>query len=85
MNISIYQHVIPLMHTIKRNRSHLKIQELTSTMSVASGVPIIAICYFYGQLYGYTPELQDQINNLIKFYNYGKVTGYEEILPEVSE
>ena len=43
--------------------------------SVSSGCPIIAVSYYYGEIYGFTPELLRKISDLCSFYKVSQVIG----------
>ena len=49
--------------------------ELIGEMSAATFVPIIAVCYFIGELKGFTPELDAKIKRLMKFYHIDNISG----------
>lgn len=40
----------------------------TSVVAVATSVPIIVVVHYYGQLYGFTQEVNDKLESLRKFY-----------------
>lgn len=44
-------------------------------VALASGVPIIIVCYYVGELYGFTDELNQKIDRLKKFYTVDNVLG----------
>ena len=46
-----------------------------SEASVATGCHIVCVCYFCGELYGFTPELMSLIGRLCKFYKISRVIG----------
>lgn len=53
--------------------------------SIITGCHIIAVCHYYGELYGYTQELVEMTGRLMLFYKVDKVVGrrcLEEKLPE---
>lgn len=55
------------------NRPDKNPVELISEMAVHTGCPIIVVCYFLGELVGFTPELQSKIESLKKFYGVTEV------------
>lgn len=46
-----------------------------SAIAVSTGCPIVAVCHFVGELYGYTAELEEKIDLLSKFYKVTEVVG----------
>ncbi len=56
---------------ILESRPEISISELT----LATNIPIIAICHFYGELKGFNTALLEQIERLKKFYNIKEVVG----------
>lgn len=48
-----------------------------SEISLATGVPVIAVCHFVGEIKGFTPELLGVIERLMKFYGITEVIGQQ--------
>lgn len=40
----------------------------TSIVAVATSVPIIVVVHYYGQLYGFTDDVNDKLTSLKAFY-----------------
>jgi len=49
--------------------------KLCAEISMETGVPIIAILHYLGELQGYTDKLINHINEIREFYQYTNVTG----------
>jgi translation elongation factor EF-1beta len=45
------------------------------SISVATGVPIIVVCCYVGELFGFSDELKSMIERLKLFYNVTEVLG----------
>jgi hypothetical protein len=48
-----------------------------SMLSISTGCPIVVVCYFIGELYGFDTELINRINRLEKFYKVDKILNKE--------
>ena len=46
-----------------------------SEMASAYHCPVIAVCHFVGELYGFTPELDELIAKLCAFYKVTEIKG----------
>ena len=42
-------------------------------ISISYHLPIIVVCYFVGELYGFSPQLLNQIQTLKEFYQISDV------------
>lgn len=49
--------------------------EFIGLISVATGVPIIVVCCYVGELWGFTDELKAMIERLKAFYHVTEVLG----------
>lgn len=47
-------------------------------LAVATGVPVIIVGVYLGELYGFTPELLNQIERLKTFYSIDEVLNIHE-------
>lgn len=58
---------------LTKDKSPEEIYELVSTVTIASGVPIIVVLYYLIELYGFDKKLYDKIVRLKKFYSVTEV------------
>lgn len=49
-----------------------------AAMAVAMGCPLIAVYCYVGELIGFTPDVKDGLERIMRFYKYTSVTGIEE-------
>jgi hypothetical protein len=61
------------------NKPDSPIKELVSEIALATGVPVIAVSHFIGEIKGFTPELLASIERLKKFYGITEVVGQNGI------
>jgi hypothetical protein len=60
-----------------RDRDSKPVSYLVAEISVATGVPCIAIAKWVEKLYGSSEELTEQIKRLQSFYKYEKIIEIE--------
>lgn len=75
IDLDKYRASIPAIKRFLDNKPTDKRQEYIGEAAVVTGCHIIAVCHYYGELYGYTPELIERLASLMKFYQMGAVTG----------
>lgn len=51
-----------------------------SMLSCVTSYPLIEVCYYTGELYGFTPELLKMIASLVAYYQVTEVIGQESPL-----
>ena len=49
--------------------------EYVGEAAIVTGCHIIAVCHYYGEMYGYTKELVDMLGRLMLFYKVTEVIG----------
>lgn len=52
---------------------HKDVVKIISELSVATGVPVIVVAHYIGEIHGYTDEVNNTIKNLIEFYGYKEI------------
>ncbi len=52
--------------------------EQIGILAICAPCPVIAVCYYIGELYGFTPELDQKIQRLVDFYHIEKVINCED-------
>lgn len=57
------------------NKPTAPLKELVSEIAIGTGVPVIAVSHFIGEIRGFTPELLASIERLKKFYGVTEVVG----------
>jgi hypothetical protein len=62
-----------IQNMLKDKESEAERIEHLSVISVALGVPIIIVCCYYGELFGFSEPLKDMIERLKKFYTVTEV------------
>jgi len=58
---------------VKKNNPSSNVCRIISQASDASSCPIIAMCYIYGETYGFTGELNNLIKSICEFYQIEEV------------
>ena len=81
INIDKYRANIPWIIKIfekEKNKNTFDRAKICTDISVSSHIPLIAILYFYGEMYGFDQNLTDQINLIEKFYGYTQIDGKKQ-------
>jgi len=73
-----YRVNIPAIQGLMKDKSEKERFEMIGTISVATGVPIIIVCCYYGELFGFSEPLNEMIERLKKFYG---VTDVRNVKP----
>jgi hypothetical protein len=68
LNADNYRINVPFVKSLTQDLTIEKRLTYVSNVAVATGVPIIVICCYVGELYGFSNELIDLISSLMKFY-----------------
>lgn len=69
-----YRTNIPFIKTIyDREIKRHTVERIISECAVSTGVPVIAVTFYVGELYGFTPEIYTMIEKFKTFYNYKEV------------
>ena len=63
-----YRVNVPAIQNMLKDKSEQERFDMLGTVSVALGVPIIIVCNYYGELFGFTEQLHEMIERLKKFY-----------------
>lgn len=66
---------LPLVKQWFDKRGFCKMEEGLAWLAITTGCPIIAICIFTAEVYGWTDELTASYDSKVKFYGYTEVTG----------
>ena len=81
-----YTTCIPMILRLHTNRvkDEVTIEDLIPEISVATNVPIVAVCIFVKDIFGSTPRLEKMIEDLISFYHYDIIVPLKEKSNEAS-
>ena len=55
--------------------THNERMEFIGMLAVSTDVPIIIVCCYIGELYGFTDDLNQKIEDLKKFYDVTEIRG----------
>jgi hypothetical protein len=69
IDLDRYRVNIPFIEAMTKAKNEEGRIKEASILAVALHLPIIAVFYYLGELYGFTPELYKEINRLQEFYN----------------
>lgn len=75
LDLNHYRVNIPTVKSWIISRPETNPEDMIGEMSVATNVPIIAICYYVGEIVGFTPELEARIERLKTFYGVKEIVG----------
>lgn len=75
IDLNLYKNSTPSIRMIVANNPNRTIIELASISAVALGVPVIACCYYLGDILGMSKELSEHIDRLVYFYKVDKIIG----------
>lgn len=64
---------------LKSKPTREKQLEHLSSVAVATGVPIIVVSQYFGELYGFCPELTSYMSRLKHFYKITELKGCKDI------
>lgn len=70
-----YRINVPSIKLMLADKSPQERYEFIGNLAIATGVPIIIVCYYVGELYGFDIQLYAFIERLKKFYNVTEVLG----------
>ena len=73
IQLGIYRNNIQLINTMLVLNDNLLDNNILSLMSIATGCPLIAVCYFLKEIVGETEFLNERIERFKKFYDYGEI------------
>lgn len=80
INLRLYKAVIPSIRMIIANNPNLNDNELVGVASLSTGAHIIACAYYLAHIKKMTPEIQEHIKVLKKFYKVDTVLYVEEFV-----
>lgn len=81
IDLTKYANIKNTVDSVCKYNSGKSSSELISLISVASNAPIIVSAYYYAAHVGkITPEIQKQIDVVVKFYGYSNIVGIESVL-----
>lgn len=73
LDVSLYKDSIPTIKRILANNEGKDLDDMLGLLSIATGIHILVIAYMYGQLFGFTEELNEKIKSLQEFYSYVEI------------
>lgn len=73
LNANQYRINIPSIKHLTKELSKEARLEFISNLAIITGVPIIIVCCYVGEIYGFTPDLLAKIEYLKKFYTVDEV------------
>lgn len=73
LDASKYQRQFPYIIGLTKDKSIEELETYVSIVSIASGVPIIIVCYFIMELYGFDLKIYQLIGRLKIFYGVTEV------------
>jgi hypothetical protein len=68
LNCDSYRVNVPDIEALSQKKTPEERIKQIGTLAVITGVPIIVVCHYLGELWGYTPELTARIEKLMEFY-----------------
>lgn len=69
---------IPSLQRIYELNKHKDVPTLVSELSIATHIPVLAVCLWIQKLYGTSEALETQIKSLIHFYRYEIIIPIED-------
>jgi len=73
LDITPYLEQQVTMQRVMKNNEGKSINEMIGIVSLATGIPILAVAIIVGSFHGFSPEILAQINSLQSFYKYSTV------------
>lgn len=73
LDASKYQLQMPYIIGLTKDKTMEELLKYISIVAIASGVPIIIVCYYIIELYGFDIEMYNQIGRLKAFYGVTEV------------
>lgn len=77
LNCKDYINGLKDIHALSKKKTPKELIEFVSTLAIATGIPIIVVCYYILSLYGPNTALEDKVEFLIKFYGVKEVLNKE--------
>lgn len=68
-----YRRCIEAISQLTKDKTAKEQLEMIGKLSVITGVPIIVVAYYMGELYGFSADLDSMIDRLKKFYTIKEV------------
>lgn len=68
-----YRINIPNIKSLAEDKTEDQRIEMIGKLAIITGVPIIIVCHYIGELYGFTDKLQALIKRLKEFYTVDEV------------
>lgn len=81
LDITPYLEQKATMQRVMKNNEGKDINEMIGLVSLATGIPILAVAIIVGSFHGFSPEILAQIKSLQSFYKYSNVITGDIILP----
>ena len=63
----------------KNKKDDIERREFIGAVAVSTGVPIIVVAQYLGEIYGFTPQLDKFMDRLKHFYKITELEGCKEI------
>jgi hypothetical protein len=70
LDVSRYKDSEPTLKRIIANNIDKELDDILQILSISTGIHILGIAYMYGNLYGFTEELNNKIKSFQNFYSY---------------
>lgn len=80
LDIDKYRINIPFIETYINNQPNMDFEAELTILAASKDIPIIAVCYYMGELYGFNTRLLNKINRLKIFYNVSNIIGHKIIV-----
>lgn len=68
LDLNDFRIQVPYIKSWLDNKPGWKLHEEIGSLALATGVPIVAVGHYIGELYGFTPELNTKIKRDMEFY-----------------
>ena len=81
IDIRVYEREKPFIQEWFLEQTFFEPKAAASCMAAALHIPVIAICFYLGEVSNWHPDFLDNIESLIKCYNYTKIEGIPDSYP----
>jgi len=75
IDLDYYRINLPWIKSFLDAKPGWKYQEVVGWIAMGRDIPIIAVSYFIGELYGFTDEINAKIESDKRFYSVARVKG----------
>lgn len=73
-----YRVNIPIIEELTRDMDNEQMLLFIGNLAIITGVPIIVVCSYIGEIYGRTPELEVRQRDLMYFYGVMEVLNEQQ-------